>query len=265
MTQLLNRVKVYSLYFYEYMRYAEISSAVNAVLYMVTRKSYSNGQQIKSRMGVFETRKGTLDFQYINYAYEIDLKRFIEKHEFDVFFDVGACLGEYSIWLGHRGYRCFAFEPVLESFEMVRRNISLNGLEKNVTACNYGLGRKHSIEHFELHHTNPGSNKRVEKSSDTTKKFEINAMDDVYSTFGLNQNSRILMKIDVEGMEVEMLAGATKFLQYFNDVTIIIEEKISGESEIKSTLNAICRFEYGHVDDFNIYAKKISNHPNVMN
>jgi hypothetical protein len=54
-------------------------------------------------MGKFETRKGILDFQYINYAYEIEIKHFLEKHPFEVFFDTGACLGEYSIWLGYKG------------------------------------------------------------------------------------------------------------------------------------------------------------------
>lgn len=260
MNHILSRVKVYSLYFYEYMRYAEISSAVNAVLYMLTRKSYSDSKTIKSRMGVFKTRKGTLDFQYINYAYEIDLKHFIEKQKFDVFFDVGACLGEYSIWLGHRGYRCFAFEPVDESYEMIKKNVLLNKVDGKVMVFNYGLGRQHTVEHFQLHQTNPGSNKRVDTPTELTRKFEINALDGVFRSFGLSPDTKILMKIDVEGMEVEMLQGAKEFFQYFNNVTVIIEEKISGESAIIQTLDAICNFEYGHVDNFNIYARKISNH-----
>ena len=257
MSHLLNRVKVYTLYFYEYLRYAEFASAMNAILYMLTRKSYSPRKQIKTSMGVFDTRKGTLDFQYINYAYEVDLKHFIEKQKFDVFFDVGACLGEYCVWLAHKGYRCFAFEPVRESFDMIRNNIHLNKLDNKVTALNYGLGSKYSIEHFKLHDTNPGSNMRVDKPGDNTQRIEIFALDDVYKSLRLPRNSRILMKIDVEGMEVEMLKGAAKFFRAFDNITLIIEEKISGMESIRNTLDSIGRFQYGVVDNMNIYARKL--------
>jgi FkbM family methyltransferase len=257
MNHLVDRVKVYSLYFYEYLRYREFNSALDAILYVLTRKSYADGKPIKTRMGTFETRKGTLDFQYANYAYEIGLKRFIENQTFDVFLDIGACLGEYSIWLGQNGYRCFAFEPVYDSYKMIQRNIALNNVQDKVMALNYGLGAQHSIEHFQLHPINTGSNKRVPEPNASTRPFEINALDDVFESFGLSPNTKILMKIDVEGMEVEMLKGAQKFFSYFDNVTAIIEEKISGGSNITQTLNSIYdKFEYGPVDNFNIYAKK---------
>jgi FkbM family methyltransferase len=259
MNYLLNRVKVYSFYFYEYLRYGEFAAVKNSFLYMFTRKSFANGKRMKTSMGEFDTRKGTLDFQYINYAYEIDIKHFIENHQFDVFFDIGACLGEYCIWLGHKGYTCFAFEPVSASYNMITKNILLNKVEGNVKAFNYGLGSKHSIENFQINITNPGASKRVDQSTSLTERFEINAMDDMFSNFGLNPKTKVLVKIDVEGMEVEMIKGATKFFQYFDDITLIIEEKLSGESLIRDTLNSICKFEYGHVDNFNIYAKKVSN------
>lgn len=258
MKYLLNRINVYTLYFFEYIKHGEWASIPHAFLYMFTRKSYATGKQMTSSMGKFKTRKGTLDFQYINYAYEIEIKHFIEKHPFEVFFDIGACLGEYCIWLGHKGYTCFAFEPVSESYKMISQNIELNKLQSKVKAFHYGLGRAHSIEHFKINHTNPGASKRVAEADSETQKFEINALDDVYAGFGLNPNTKILVKIDVEGMEVEMIKGATQFFQYFKDITLIIEEKLSGESIIRDTLNEICQFEYGHVDNFNIYAKKIS-------
>lgn len=258
MKYLLNRINVYTRYFFEYIKHGEWAAIPHAFLYMFTRKSFATGKQMKSSMGIFKTRKGTLDFQYINYAYEIEIKHFIEKHPFDVFFDIGACLGEYCIWLGQKGYKCFAFEPVKESYDMICKNIDLNKLNHTITAYNYGLGSAHSIEHFKINHTNPGASKRVDHESAETLKFEINSLDNVFNSFGLNPNTKILVKIDVEGMEVEMIKGATKFFQYFNDITLIIEEKLSGESIIRDTLNSICNFEYGHVDNFNIYARKLS-------
>ena len=258
MSHLFNRIEVYTLYFFEYLKFREFRSLVNAFLYMFTRKSYAKASVVTSSMGRFETREGSLDFQYINYAYELDIKRFIEKEKFDIFFDIGACLGEYSIWLGKKGKRCIAFEPVSHSFKMIERNIQLNGLENKVMACNYGLGLKHSTEYFELNQINPGSNKRVDMPGKETEKFEINSLDDKMESFNIEPSDRILIKIDVEGMELEMLQGASKFLNRFNNIVLIIEEKFSGESNIRNGLSNIARFEYGKIDEYNIYARKIN-------
>jgi FkbM family methyltransferase len=259
MKYLLNRVQVYSMYFYEYIKHREWAAIINAFLYMFTKKSYANDKQMTSSMGKFATRKGTLDFQYINYAYEIEIKHFIEQHQFEVFFDIGACLGEYCIWLGKKDYTCFAFEPVKDSYNMILKNISLNQLDNKVKAYNYGLGNKHSIEHFEINQTNPGANKRVEVQTNETQNFEIKRLDDVFADFGLNPKTNILIKIDVEGMEVDMIKGAAKFLTHFEDITLIIEEKLSGQSSIRDALNDICNFEFGQVDNYNIYVKKSSS------
>jgi hypothetical protein len=71
------------MYFFEYIKHREWAAIASAFLYMFTKKSYANGKQMNSSMGIFATRKGTLDFQYINYAYEIEIKHFIEKHTFE--------------------------------------------------------------------------------------------------------------------------------------------------------------------------------------
>jgi FkbM family methyltransferase len=258
MRYLLNRVKVYSMYFFEYIKHREWAAIANAFLYMFTKKSYANGKQMNSSMGIFATRKGTLDFQYINYAYEIEIKHFIEKHTFEVFFDVGACLGEYCIWLGNKGYTCLAFEPVKESYNMVLKNIALNQLAHKVKVFNYGLGSTNTIAHFEINEINTGANKRVDIPTSETLNFEIKVLDDLFTNLGLTPKTKILVKIDIEGMEVEMIKGASKFLQYFENITLIIEEKLSGESSIRDALNEICQFEYGQVDSYNIYAKKVA-------
>jgi len=53
----------------------------------------------------------------------------------------------------------------------------------------------HSIENFELNKINLGASKRVEEANESTQKFEINALDDVFESFGLAKNSKILVKI----------------------------------------------------------------------
>ena len=161
------------------------------------------------------------------------------------------------MWLGFKGKRCIAFEPVSESFNMIERNIKLNGLDKQVKAYNYGLGSKHSTEYFQLNTVNPGSNKRVDTAGTNTQKIEIYSLDEVYASFNLSTSDRIVIKIDVEGMELAMLEGARNFLNSFDNIVLIIEEKLSGENIIRKGLSNIADFEYGKIDEHNIYARKI--------
>lgn len=258
MKYFLNRIQVYAMYFIEYLKHGEWAAIPNAFLYMFTKQSFSNGKQMNSSMGTFATRKNTLDFQYINYAYEIEIKHFIEKQSFEVFLDIGACLGEYSIWLGRKGYECFAFEPVKESYNMILKNIELNHLNHKVRAFNYGLGGDNSVEYFQIDHINLGASKRVAEAGNNTQKFKIKTLDEVYESFNLNPETKILIKIDVEGMELLMISGAQKFFKHFNNITLIIEEKLTGESIIRDKLSQISNFNFGKIDEFNIYAQKVN-------
>src|SRR5690606_16408860 len=134
-----------------------------------------------------------------------------------------------------------------------------NKLEHKVTAFNFGLGDKNAIEHFKLHPVNPGASRRVEHETEHTKKVEIKMLDDFYETLKLDPLTRILVKIDVEGMEVEMLKGAEQFIRHFDNITLIIEEKVTGGQRIMQTLDSFARFEYGAVDSYNMYARKVGS------
>ncbi len=258
MNRIYKRLEVYVLYFYEYLRYGEFASLYQAFVFIFTGKTSTKQKVVRSSMGQFLVRAKTLDFQYINYAYEIDIKRFLMREQFDVFLDIGACLGEYSIWLGKNGKKCLAFEPVVESFQMIEHNIQLNNVSNQVQAFNYGLGNQNTIANFKINQTNPGASKRVKDKDSNTSELQICKLDDVFEQFNIYPDQRIVIKIDVEGMEVEMLEGAKNFIKKYPQIVLIIEEKLSGEGEILNVLNQISKFEYGTIDQFNIYARKLA-------
>lgn len=252
----MTKIYTYIAYFKEYLKYGDVTSVINSILYILTRRSFAKARIIKSGLGTFYTRKSTLDFQYINYAYELGVKKFIERAGFDVYIDAGACLGEFSVWLAKKGKRCIAFEPVKESYELIVKNVELNEVKDRVQVYNYGLGRAHSVEYFLVDHLNLGASKKVDYPTTEAEKFEINALDDVYAQFGLKKEERILIKIDVEGMEIDLIEGARKFLNHFTDVILVIEEKLTGEGAIRNFLNSVEYFEFGVVDKYNMYARK---------
>jgi FkbM family methyltransferase len=251
----MKKIYTYLAYFWEYIKFGDFKSIYSSIYFLVTQKSNAEARLVKSGLGSFYTRAETLDFQYVNYAYELGVKEFIEQCDFDVYIDAGACLGEFSVWLAQKGKRCIAFEPVKDSYELILKNIALNKVGEKVKVYNYGLGNKHAIEYFLVNHLNMGASKRVDYVTNEAEKFEINRLDDVFEGFGLKKTDKVLMKIDVEGMEIDLIEGARNFLNYFDQVILIIEEKLSGEGEIKNYISQNHNFEFGLVDHFNMYAR----------
>lgn len=256
----MKKAIVYFHYFMEYFKFRDIYSIFSSLMYLFFRKSHHFDRTIETRMGKFYCRKNTNDFQFASFAYERSVKKFILKEieNVDVFFDAGACIGDYSIFLSKSGLRCFAFEPVPASFDVLKRNIELNNATSLIQAFPYGLGEKNQTANFFFNPINTG-NSHIDRLQLTGNCIvQIRTLDSVFRSFGLSENDRILFKLDVEGMEKEALKGAMEFITYFDNLIFITESTHTPESVIRETLDQIALFEYGTVDDYNMFARKKS-------
>lgn len=141
----------------------------------------------------------------------------------DVFFDVGANVGSYTILAsGLRQAKSIAFEPIPKSYTMLTKNVELNKLENLVQCENKGVGNKEGKLNFI--DDEDTKNHIVLEQNYKSIAVDIVALDKFYPHFKPS-----LIKIDVEGFETEVLNGAKKIL---NDPTlkaIIIELNGSGE------------------------------------
>lgn len=254
------KLLTYARYFLDYVKHGDMGSVIASVKYIVNKSSHSSDRIIQTSAGKFFCRKNTNDFQFANYYYEWGVKKFLLNHrdEFSVFIDGGACTGEYSIILSRYGIRCFAFEPIKNTFDVLKRNLELNELNGKVKAFQFGLGDQNITTDFVFNPVNTGASHIAGSNQAGNYKVEIRTFDSVYQSLGITKADRILFKLDVEGMEPEVLRGAEKFIHEYPDITFVMEDKHSGKDSIKNTLNAIAPFEFGIVDDFNIYAKKIN-------
>ena len=84
-------------------------------------------------------------------------------------------------------------------------------------------------------------------------------LDEMIETMAISLTDRIMIKIDVEGMEKDVLLGAKEFMKKYSDIILVIESVHSGEQELKSILDQMAVFEYIKVDKLNFAAKKINN------
>lgn len=182
-------------------------------------------------------------------------------NDYNVFIDGGACTGEYGVWLSQQNIRCIAFEPVQNNYEIILKNLELNGLIDKVKVLPFGLGDRNMQVNFAFDPVNTGSSHMTTNLKDTQITSEIRTFDSFLPELNINIDDRILFKLDVEGMEAEAINGAAEFIQKFPNILFILEVKHSGKQRVIDTLNSLAEFEIGDVDEYNIFAKKINNHP----
>lgn len=109
--------------------------------------------------------------------------------------DIGGHIGSYSIMCALNGANVIVFEPTKENYEMLVKNIKLNGLEDKITAINKAVVGKERPFKISFSQDNTGS------SSEDNKGYEVETIsfDNVMDMF-LNID---MLKLDCEGTEHE--------------------------------------------------------------
>ena len=255
----MNKAITYVRYFLDYLKHGDLGSIIASVKYILNKTSHTSDRIIRTSAGTFFCRKNTNDFQFANFYYEWGVKKYLLKHinEYTVFVDGGACIGDYSILLSSYGIRCIAFEPVLNNYEVLIKNLNLNNLKSKVKAFSVGLGDRNFRARFVFNPVNTGASHLANDKEAVDCMVEIRTFDSLLSELNINIDDNILIKLDIEGMELEAIRGATGFIGHFPNITFVTEYKHSVLVSIKETLSKIAPFEFGIVDEFNIYAKKL--------
>lgn len=164
--------------------------------------------------------------------WEISLSQEIEKYykPNSIFVDIGANYGTHSLYIANKIKmnneigKVYSFEIQPKIYNLFLKNIKDNNLDKIIIPIFNGLGDGHSIidliipKNYDLHE-NPGGISLLNKNHGTT--------DDKISTSiitldSLNLNNVSVMKIDVEGYEIEALTGALETINR-NKPHIILE------------------------------------------
>lgn len=128
-------------------------------------------------------------------------------NESDVFFDIGANAGSYSLLAaGISKSNVYSFEPVLQTRQKLVENLTLNSLPtKFVQSCALGA-RQGKVQ---LTESLDAINHVVRASEElAVDSVELQTLDSYAIVAGVS-----LVKIDVEGYEMEILRGATSFLE----------------------------------------------------
>jgi FkbM family methyltransferase len=240
----------YVRYFFEYLKYGDFKSLGASLKYIFTHALPQRDYITSSGMGKFIIRKNTMDFQFINSAFERSVKDYMQQNlgTFDVFVDVGACIGEYCIWLAKEGKLCVAVEPV--SWETLKTNIELNSVEDKVKLFACGAGEKKERVHFNIPESIKSSS-HLSRNSTEEPNVDIDTVDNIMQVMNIPANSRVIMKFDVEGMEPEAIAGAKEFIKSCTNLRVIFEHFKENDLQNNNALLAICDFSFQDLDPVN--------------
>jgi FkbM family methyltransferase len=147
----------------------------------------------------------------------------------DVLYDVGANMGQYSLYAAKRGIRVHAFEPESQNFALLCRNIALNKLGDLITPWPVALTDKEGLDTFHVTSLVAGGScnsfgEAVDYHlKEKTFAFQQGCYGITLDLFTLNHTAPAHIKIDVDGLEHKVLTGAMQTLAHCPVRSVLVE------------------------------------------
>lgn len=139
----------------------------------------------------------------------------------EVFFDIGANIGLYTLLAAKQGLHVFAFEPESQNFGVLIRNLAMNTLTKaQAVAFPFCISDGERVETLRLSSLIAGGSCHS-FASDLNYKMEAKAWAYEQGTVGFSLDALVFelgmpqpthIKIDVDGFEDKVLKGAERVL-----------------------------------------------------
>jgi len=170
--------------------------------------------------GKFYCRRKDEDLPIICEAFEFktikEFKRLLNQNSIVV--DVGAHIGKYTILSSRISKKVIAIEPDKANYEILLRNINLNKL-RNVVPLNLAAYSKNTPK--KLYKGDTSGHHSLQKKSAHYEVVDCIRLDSLLRELGISEVD--LLKIDVEGVELEVLKGISAYLRKRKIRNIIVE------------------------------------------
>ena len=174
---------------------------------------------------------------------EVEVRNYIKDfmNNEDVFFDIGANIGVFSVYAAkiHPCSKIYSFEPEYSNLNLLKNNILANKLDHQVNIFSVGISDKVGFSNLHLSNTEPGAAVHTENRSHISKTDEgynvvwkegimTSTIDEICENLNVIPNC---IKIDTDGNELKILKGATKTLKNSVLRSLIIEMPLHNEDQ----------------------------------
>jgi FkbM family methyltransferase len=196
---------------------------------------------IETKFGTYKIRTNTSDAANVSPAFERRdinyllhlIEKLLRNSKKILFLDVGGDLGSYSVLVANRfdknNVKVKCFEPIEESCSLIKENLRLNNIEDHVDVYPVALVNedKDNVE-MRLNTATPGSSSIKEETEADYRvvKIQTRKLDSILQD-DIEKYDTIVFKIDVEGVEKEVISGAQKLLNTKKDVYIMVEDFVN--------------------------------------
>ncbi len=155
---------------------------------------------------------------------EVEVREYINQYvkDGDVFFDIGANVGVFSVYCASRypNVKVYSFEPEHSNLGLLKDNVLANNLTKRVTITSVGVSDFTGLSFLNIQDTAPGA------AAHTENRNPIAMTDEGYwvvwqegiacsTVDALCEHLKVVpnaLKIDTDGNEDKILRGASKTL-----------------------------------------------------
>jgi FkbM family methyltransferase len=149
--------------------------------------------------------------------------------EGDCFVDIGSNIGLYSLYasgrVGPNGL-VIAFEPANQTYNRLLENIKLNGI-KNIRPFRLGLSNKDEILELNISSNGFEAWNTFVQTKDVRfslkEKVQVKSFDNFLVENMIDADKISLIKLDVEGFEINVLKGSDKLLAGENAPVFMVE------------------------------------------
>jgi FkbM family methyltransferase len=172
-----------------------------------------------------------VDSQLAGY-YEIIIDRIYDRSEAVIakpgwtVVDVGANIGMFTIWEARRGARVIAYEPHPRAFTNLLTNLDANGVGQLVTCHQLAIASSAGTAWLAA---DAGATAAQLTADRSRQGFEVETvtLDESLAAYGLDHID--LLKVDVEGAELNVIAGAGATLDKTKAAIIEVHDGIRPE------------------------------------
>jgi FkbM family methyltransferase len=156
----------------------------------------------------------------------------------EIHLDVGAQIGSYTLMAASSGAIVYSLEPDSNNRRFLTRNLNINNLKANI--IKYGAWNKKDTLAFRSHDA-ISSIKGVSEVASTHPALDrivVNTIDNLVNELGINRID--VIKMDIEGAEIEAIEGAEKTIKLHRPVLMIEAYHIrNGEKTLKSAVSLL--------------------------
>jgi FkbM family methyltransferase len=190
-------------------------------------------------------------------SFETVFKHYLAKFKQQTFIDVGANIGNHSLFFSRYFKEVIAFEPNPTALKLLETNIFLNQT-KNIHMAPIGLSNESGTLPFIENSENLGGSKFNLKCPHTAtyKKLNVEKGDTIlYRDF--KASSIGIIKLDIEGFELQALQGLKQTLIQYQPVVLFEAHTSQGETGSQAIFDYLSPLHYAYF--YTLERKKLNS------